>query len=250
MSRGRTPTIIETIDGIDYIYDGAKAAEIWRYLRNKCKKKDGTIQRIIAEIAAETHYEEPTVRDWLKGAYGPGKPEAIDVIAEKLGCDRSSLLKTYIKEEKNKMEEIKITKMERKAARKLYGELCDMLQIIDWEDEKVWMEFPDARIQAYDRFRNQYEAEQYYLLLVRKASVDLPKAMREDIVKLINDSFEFFSDCIDPPYELNEETEGYKKITSGNGVKRDVDAIYKYVNNYKQQISDRLDTIFDRYIRK
>lgn len=243
----RTRTTIE-IDGIAYVWDTAKVRGMWKYYEKKCKNTPQKNQ-VIIDIAEKTNFSDSTVKDWLNGRYGPSDPNVVEVIAKALECNSIELLKLK-NEERIKMEERKITKMERKAARRLYGELCDMLEIIDWEDESIVMQFPMARIRAWSRFEDPYEAEQYYLLLVRKNAIDLPKGIIEELKSLISEAFNLFSDSIDPPYELNIHTDGYKKILEEKEWEKKREHIYLYVRNYRERISEELDRIFDRYMRK
>ena len=242
MARNRTEF---TIDGDIYIFDRNAFAEI--YKNYKGSKTDA-----IEYISKETGCESDTVRGWARGAYGPSELKSVEVLADFFGCDIKVLL-IVVKRKGSEMEKREISKSERKAARKLYKKMCDLLQ-------KITYEAPDFELNEYyhDNTKKKKKADpprsveslrKEYKFVIRKTALDLNAQLRADL-------YDWVLECFGGTPASGEDEEGwlillgsnYQNYLDENGWRDTDESRYKYVSVFEPIMSEKLDEIFKDYI--
>ena len=239
------------IDGKLYRFnpDAMRAYYNYKAKTEAKKKKD-----IILELQEATNTSYEGVRSWLKltGNNGPD-PEKIADIARVLGCDKMDLLIECDEEDKEVKEDVLIIREdEKKIQRMLYGKMCDLINHIDdWEPFEP--NVPDLPIKRplREEWQKGWTKEQLrndYQLTIKKASLDLPQDIREQLEELVDDIF--------GPFDIDGTIDGffageiYRDYLKKNDWKDTDDSRYKFCAWFSIDASRRLDEIFAKYLCK
>lgn len=237
------------IDGKSYEFS-PNAMKALCNLAAKAEKKQ--LSDIIKDLAIITHTSVRGVRKWLNGDNGPDK-EKIAEIAKALGGEMMDLLSECDKEEKEVKDNVLVIKEdEKKIQRMVYSKMCDLINHIDdWQpfDPNV----PDLPIKRPLREECQkgWTKEQLrndYLLTIKKASLDLPQNMRNQLEDLVDDIFGPFD--LDGTKDGFFEGEIYHDYLKRNKWKDVDESRYKFCAWFSIEANRRLDKIFENYLCK
>ena len=252
MGKGRPATTytFDNDDGI-YTFNGANMKMKKSELRNKLEK------HFVERIAEKTGYSESTVKAWLRGEYGPTDPKAIETLADYFRCDKHIFL-TKVGERDKKMRNI--SDSERTAAREIYGEMLEMMYLLDWEEPNP-TEDPESiqriRTAVTGRFKSVEEAYEHYMLAIRKTKLDLPGQVRLALTELVNDCFGDLEQTYSflTPYDpdgvgtsMYFNSPAYGEYLEKHGQKDTFEMRYEYEYLFKAEVARRLDEIFKDYI--
>ena len=253
MAKGR-PVTTYTFDNDDgiYIFNGANMKRLKSESRTKSEK------HFVERIAEKTGYSESAVKAWLRGEYGPTDTKAIEVLADFFKCDKCIFLK---KIDERKKEMRTISDSERTAAREIYGEMLEMMYLLDWEEpnptedaEKIQR----IRTAVTGRFKSVEEAYEHYMLAIRKTRLDLPGKVRLALTQLVDDCFGDFEQTYDFLAAYDPDGVGtsmyfnspaYGEYLEKHGQRDTFEMRYEYEYLFKTEVAHRLDEIFEDYIR-
>ena len=258
---GKRPTFVIE----DGIYECQK--EFCRRMKDKGKVSSATeIAKMIAKrLSTDPKDEIDRVKKWVSGKSGPQRIEEVEVLADYFGCEIRELLMLVDRKEINMKNMISDT--ERAVARGLYGELCDLIQDLDWGvtlplgSDEYYIEQSkqkqrDAFYEKYansmeHHFFNAEEARCYYIQMIRKTALDLPAKMRADLIDFVNDCF-VRTDYDEASDTYSYEVFGapfYEDYLQGNKIEDTIENQYKYKVILKTRLEKKLDDIFQNYIR-
>lgn len=230
------PREFELDDGI-YRFDRVAFKDIYKRYPQRGKMK------LLEQISYEVNKEFDTVKDWTKGNSGPSDYEAVEVLAKYFGCDPKDLL-IKVKDKENNMNTIQ--ESEKTVARHLYGEMLEMMQFIKWNCFDPDVPSVKIRTENYERFHNQEEAREHYLLEVRKTALDLPAEMRLDLLEIVDECFG------EEDVDYNEmfiNSKSYREYIFENELKDTDESRCKYAAIFKQKTMKAIDEVFKDYIR-
>ena len=252
MGKGRpiTTYTFNDDDGV-YIFNGANM----KMIRSESQKK--LEKHFVERIAEKTRYSESAVKAWLRGEYGPTDSKAIEALADYFGCDKHMFL-SKIGERDEKMRNI--SDSERTAAREIYGEMLEMMYLLNWKEpnptEEVY-ENETIRTPITDRFMSYPEAYEHYMLAIKKTSLDLPVKIRLALTELVDDCFGDFEQtysflsAYDPDgvgTSMYFNSPAYGEYLEKHGQKDTFEMRYEYEYFFKTEVAHRLDEIFEDYI--
>lgn len=245
---------LKIIDGIEHIFNH----EEFMRLYNLAGKMRGEKTRLKERLRDKTGKDsDETINGWIKGYSGPRDFEDVEIIANIFNVPVDTLLtpRTKIAEkielEENVMREIK--DYERDTARKLYVEMCDMIDGLEYFPEEftkgaaglIGCTPQGFRYLGKEAFPFMYRDN--LIQNVRKAGFDLPKQTRDQLIYFILDAFG--DDCSDTGM-MYFESDAYKSYLEKNGFENSDDTRDLYSVLYIQQLYEKLDDIFTDYLQE
>lgn len=237
-----------TVDGITYVFN--REAFRWQYDKVGSSKRGRKTE--IKEQIAELGYDRNTIEGWIKKKHGPSDLKTVRYLEDILGAPVGSFLTPRTKStQKNNMEENmmrEIKDYERDAARKLYAEMCGMIDGLEYFPEEftkaTHLGTPEGfKYLGREPFPFMYRDN--LIQNVRKVGFDLPKRTRDQLIDFIFDAFG------DGCYErgmMYFESQAYKDYLEKKGLENNDDVRDSYSVWYIGQLYERLDAIFADYL--
>lgn len=238
-------------DGI-YFFNSNKFREMYNGIRYK---RHGEKSKLKKEISKELNCEIPTIEGWIKGNSGPSGIDLVNKLEAFFNVPSGSFLTPQTKSmQKNTLEgktmhEIK--DHERDIARKLYTEMCDMIDGLEYYSNE-FIQATAGRMGNTPQGFKYLGTEAFPFLYrdhliqnVRKAGFDLPKQLRDQLMTFI---LEAFGDgCYDTGM-MYFESQGYKDYLERTNLADNDDTKERYSVMYIDRLYEKLDSIFADYL--
>ncbi len=240
------------VNGMDYYFNHCVFKERFNDICWKAHKKKKDFVEELAERVGAGSID--TVNDWKKGRHSPQTYEVVQRIAAVFDTDPVKLLIPV--ETKGETMKVNINMDAKNAARRLYAELCELIDSLGWVGFFVPGE-PDFR---QDREFNPYSHEyvhslrlkshedyRHYLYKeIRKTTLDLSEEFRKSLE-------EFVDECIGPedfdePEFQYFHSEKYKEWLKNNNAVDDDGSRYVYSSDHCQNMYEKMNEIFRDFI--
>ncbi|MCR5488352.1 MAG: hypothetical protein K6F35_12645 [Lachnospiraceae bacterium] len=247
MSKGRGPTPFPDEKNRIRVFDKDKLKKRFANMVIRGQKAEA-IRRLIEN----TGKDENTVKGWIYGKHGPKDIEKVHIIEKTLGFEHDELLK-YVEEEKEMGETRDIRKAERKAARRLYKKMNEMICSVRYDFSDAGPHDPpkpeEKMIEAmkyitYREYNGLYYDE--IILAIRSTALDLPEKVRNECTNLFYDIVGK-KEWDNLPVFGTSNYEEFLKET--NDTDNDF-ARVAYTLELVDKSYERLDEIFKEYIKK
>lgn len=243
------------VDGIDYIFNHEEFLRWYNLAARKFGKKETLKER----LAAQAHRSIDAVAGWVTGYSGPSDPDTVKTVEAFFDAPAGSFLTPLKKPaektelEENVMREIK--DYERDTARKVYAEMCDMIDGLEYMafiDFRTEDEIPADTPDRFKGWKNANGTPVYLyrdklLLNVRKAGFDLSKHVRDQLLDLIDLAF---GDDISYDGKLYFASGEYMEFLEKNEFGDNDLTRNLYSNAYIKRLHEMLDDIFADYLRE
>lgn len=238
-------------NGVNYYFDYKKFKEQFDYMT----RKRGTKKTLYEQLNNLLNCEVSTIEGWRKGNSGPSDLKIVRKLENFFNMPPDSFLTLKTKSmQKNELEENtmrEIKDYERDVARKLYAQMCDMVDGLEYYPEK-FIQGTAGRIYSTPQGFKYLGEEAFPFMYrdnliqnVRKAGFDLPKQTRDQLIDFI---FKAFGDGCSDTGMMYFESQEYKDYLEKNGFENSDDTRDLYSVLYIKKLYERLDAIFADYL--
>lgn len=241
------------VDGIDYIFNYPEFKQRFNLKATMYEKKEILYEQL-ADWACRSI---DTVKGWYKGYFGPADLDTVKKVEAFFDAPADSFLTPLKKPtEKTELEEnemCEIKDYERDTARKVYTEMCDMIDGLEYFPEELTRGTAGLIGGTAQGFK--YLGKEAFPFMyrdnliqnVRKAGFDLPKRTRDQLIDFI---FEAFGDGCSDTGMMYFESQAYKDYLEKNEFENSDDTRELYSVLYIKQLYEKLDAIFADYLRE
>lgn len=238
---------IKVVEGAEYIFNASKLKQCYNDEAMHLAYR-GAKTHILEELESLLGYTVSTIRGYIAGHYSPSA-EAVPKIANYFDLEEGDFLIVRPVEGLEMGTNMReIPAYERDAARKIYGQLCDMAEGMYYSDPELLMKFDVSCTMMGFRYLgptpHPFEYRDSIILSIRKMGFDLPHTLRDSLIELVR---EVFGDDCGEEGLLYLRSDNYKSYLEKNGFKDNDDTRELYSINYVRNLYDRIDALFKDY---